>query len=92
MSEYKLTHEDGRWWLRHPRWSLLGVGETPALAGHDLQKEACELLVAYADFGEGELSEEAKNMLRFAKRSATSGCRPLISDGDSATYLLGDLS
>lgn len=68
--EFRIEEEDGLFYLVHARWSLLGCGPDLAQARESLVEEARDMVDAYSDLTEAEMSRDAVEMIRFARALA----------------------
>jgi hypothetical protein len=67
---FYIERDRGTYYIRHPRWSLLGKGKTVALAYKDLLAEAVEVRGVYRKIGLANLDQDAHEMYRFILRIA----------------------
>lgn len=63
--------EAGVVYLRHPRWSLVGAGDSLVEAQVDLIEEASDLLVAMADMPVASLDADARRLREYLFRIAS---------------------
>ena len=57
--------EEGSVYIRHPRWSLMGAGDSIIAAEKDLRSEARELAEVMSDMPLHSLDLEAYQLYRF---------------------------
>ncbi|OIO16359.1 MAG: hypothetical protein AUJ54_11530 [Ignavibacteria bacterium CG1_02_37_35] len=62
---FLLEKEDNHYYLSHPKWSLVGMGQNLYEAEIDLLKEAKELLKDMRELPTESLSKEALNLLDY---------------------------
>jgi len=62
--------DEGTTYLRHPRWSLTGAGDSIVAAEKDLRSEARELVEVMSDMPPHSLDLEAFQLYRFVLRIA----------------------
>ncbi|MCH7565948.1 MAG: hypothetical protein IH968_19240 [Gemmatimonadetes bacterium] len=65
--DYTVEVDEGRVFLTHPHWSLLGCGDDMREAIRDLIQEAANVVDALAGRPAHELSERTHAMYRFAQ-------------------------
>ncbi len=65
-----MEFDEGTTYLRHPRWSLTGAGDSIVAAEKDLRSEARELVEVMSDMPARSLDPEAFQLYRFVLRIA----------------------
>lgn len=63
-----VERDNGRYYIRHPRWSLLGVGDSLGAAQRSLLEEASELAVVMRDMSPATMDLEARRLIRYVLR------------------------
>ena len=66
IETFLLEIEDGFVYLRHPRWSWVGVGGTPSAAVSDLLEEIQRLAVVMSDMSPDEFTPDGLEFRHFA--------------------------
>ncbi len=66
--QFFVERDDGVYYIRHERWSLLGAGDTLSAAYKDLLQGAKEVAPVYANTPLTELDDEGFQLTRFLLR------------------------
>ena len=66
--QFRIEQEDGFVYIVHPRWSLVGAGESYVTAVQDLRSEAKALAEAMAGDDPATLTPEARSMREFVRK------------------------
>ena len=59
---FRWYKEEGNYFIEHPKWSLVGMGENLQDAHRDLLEEINITRIHFIDIPDEELTEEAKKM------------------------------
>jgi len=64
-----VERDNGTYYIRHPRWSLLGVGDSLGAAQRSLLEEASQLAMVMQGMSPATMDLEARRLLRYVLRT-----------------------